>query len=504
MMQWIQRAIAAGVFAALLSSVVPTPPARADEPVVRIGAGETQARRLSMTKGKSVVIELPRDAKDVLVANPDVANAVVRSARRAFLIGTGFGQTNVVFFDADGRQIATFEIEVSRDIAGLRATLRRLLPNADIHVEQVGNSVVLSGTVADANVSAQATEIAEKLMADTTGSTSGPTGSAPTTANAPSATNNLSRVVNALTIKTKDQVMIKVVVAEVQRDVLKQFGVDLYSAAVNAGTSFAIGNLTNIFSTNGQAIAPGGFPAYGSGSGAAATFKNSRGSVTAVVQAMEQAGVMRLLAEPTLTAISGEQAKFLAGGEFPVTVGRTCDNTGVCTVDIKWKPFGVGLEFTPVVLSEGRISLRVGTEVSELTSEGAVQISGLTIKALRVRRASSTVEMSSGGSIVMAGLIKEETKQTVNGTPGLMNIPVLGTLFRSRDYQAGQTELMVIVTPYVVNQVARSRLQTPDEGFAAASDPSTIFLGRLNRVYGVAGRVDPRRPYHGSYGFIID
>lgn len=473
--------------AACLTALALAPPAAANGngPVVRVGAGETASRFLPLGLGKSVVVELPRDAKDVLVANPAIANAVVRSARRAFLIGIGHGQTNVVFFDAEGRQIAAFDIEVGRDVAGVQAALRKLMPNAQIKADQVQDSVVLSGSVANAAESAQAADIAAKLVGDE------------------------KKVVNGLSIRGKDQILLKVTVAEVQRNVLKQLGVDLSSlgaSALRIGSTVVEFATINPFTVLNQPIA--------NGSGVRTTVGTPIGSVTSFVQAMEQAGVMRTLAEPNLTAISGESAKFLAGGEFPVPGGRSCstDATGntACEIRIEFKPFGVGLDFTPVVLSEGRISMKISTEVSELTSEGAFTLAGgngtqaLTIPALRVRRAASTVELPSGGSLVMAGLIQEETRQNINGTPGLMNVPILGTLFRSRDFQNRQTELMIIVTPYTVTPTARKELSAPSDGFAPASDPSTILLGRLNRLYGIPGKVDPRRPYHGTFGFIID
>jgi pilus assembly protein CpaC len=219
--------------------------------------------------------------------------------------------------------------------------------------------------------------------------------------------------------------------------------------------------------------------------------------------------VIRTLAEPNLTAISGEMANFLAGGEFPIPAGYTCDPlTRVCQLGIEFKKFGVGLNFTPVVMSEGRISLRVLTEVSELSSEGALTISqgsgNVTIPSIKTRRAETTVELPSGGSLAMAGMIQEQTKQHINGLPGLMQLPVLGTLFKSRDYINRQTELMVLVTPYVVRAVAQRELSRPDDGYVDATDPASVLLGRFNRIYGAAGRADPRGSYRGSYGFILD
>jgi pilus assembly protein CpaC len=238
---------------------------------------------------------------------------------------------------------------------------------------------------------------------------------------------------------------------------------------------------------------------------------------------MEQAGVIHTLAEPNLTAISGESATFVAGGEFPVLNGFSCSATGTgsvstCQPSIDFKKFGVSLDFTPVVLSEGRISLKVMTEVSDLSTQNALTIaipgttpntpgSSATIPSIRTRRAETTVEIPSGGSLAMAGMIQNETKQAISGLPGLMELPILGPLFKSRDYVNQQTELMVMVTPYVVHAVAGKDLSRPDDGFADPSDPASVLLGRLNRIYGVGGgsTPDPQADsYHGKYGFILD
>jgi pilus assembly protein CpaC len=232
-----------------------------------------------------------------------------------------------------------------------------------------------------------------------------------------------------------------------------------------------------------------------------------------ILQAMERAGVIRTLAEPTLTAISGESATFLAGGEFPIPAGLSCDTTKsppVCQAQVDFKKFGVSMNFTPIVMSEGRISLRVMTEVSDLSSDNALSLTvpgvsqAVTIPSIRVRRADTTVEIPSGGSLAMAGMIQEQTKQAINGIPGLQQLPVLGALFRSRDYVNNQTELMILVTPYVVHAVAQKDLSRPDDGYADVSDPAQILLGRLNRLYGVGGRAEPNRTYNGRFGFIMD
>ncbi|HEX2215414.1 MAG TPA: type II and III secretion system protein family protein [Xanthobacteraceae bacterium] len=484
------------------------PAAMASEPTERYvfkeGSG-TGLRSLSLGVGKSLVVDLPRDVKEVLVADPEIAKIVIRSTRRAYLIGAKIGQTNAFFFDAEGRQIAGFDLAVTRDLNGIRAALKRVLPHADIRVEGIGqDGVLLSGNVATAQESQIAYSVAVGLVKK--GATSISTfsgnaaggGSGVTTSQGPIGEEG---VVNAITIRNRDQVMLKVTVAEVQRDIIKQLGVNL-SGRLNSGSAVLDFNSTNPFSVSGGALSPTNFSPTWSGGG---------NSVTATLVALERAGVVRTLAEPTLTAISGEAANFLAGGEFPVLGGVSCDNTTqppTCTRSVTFKKFGVSLSFVPVVLSEGRISLKVVTEVSELSGEGAVSIGegsqAVTIPSLRVRRADTTVEIPSGGALAMAGMIQEQTRQAINGVPGLQQVPILGALFRSRDYVNRQTELMVIVTPYIARAVAQKDLSRPDDGFADASDPGTIFLGKMNRIYGLPGKGDPRRPYHGSYGFILD
>ena len=458
----------------VLFGVTGTGPAFASDPPgspIEVNGKENGLRFVPLGVGKSVIIDLPRDVKDVLVADPAIANAVVRSTRRAYLIGVKVGQTNVFFFDAEGRQIAGFDIAVTRDLNGIRAALRQMLPGADIRVEGVGEGVVLSGMVVSPLESQQAYDLAGRLVGDT------------------------SRVVNGLTIKGRDQVMLKVTVAEIQRDIIKQLGIDL-NGSLGYGNSVLNFNTENPFSASNGPISNTHF---------SPGWVNGGNRITATLRAMERAGVVRTLAEPNLTAISGETASFLAGGEFPIPAGATCDAGGInCRVSIQFKKFGIGLNFTPVVLSEGRISLKVATEVSELSNEGGLVQAGLVVPSLRVRRADTTVEIPSGGALAMAGLIAEQTKQAINGIPGLLQVPILGTLFKSRDYVNRQSELVVLVTPYIVRAVAQKELSRPDDGFADPSDPNAVLLGKLNRIYGPAGKVEPRGSYHGKYGFILD
>ncbi|MGM4893464.1 type II and III secretion system protein family protein [Tardiphaga sp. 839_C3_N1_4] len=469
------HALSLTAITALAINPVLTPVFAADATSMQAGsAGPLNAKFLPLGIGKSIVIDLPRDIKDVLVADPKIANAVVRSAQRAYIIGATIGQTNIVFFDVTGQQIAAYDIAVTRDLNGIRAALKQTMPNSDIRIEGLGDGVMLSGTASSQVEAQQAADLAARLAG------------------------GMDKVVNSISVRGRDQVMLKVTVAEVQRNIVKQLGVDL-SASMSYGTSVVNFNNSNPFTARGSSLV--------SDNALKASF-GSTPSVTATLKAMENAGVIRTLAEPTLTAISGETANFLAGGEFPVPGGNTCDpTTRICTTQITFKKFGISLGFTPVVLSEGRISLRVGTEVSELSQENSVTISGTSIPAIKVNRADTTLEIPSGGSMVMAGLIKQQTKAAISGLPGMSQLPVLGTLFRSRDYVNNNTELMVLVTPYVVRAVAQKDLSRPDDGFVDASDPQADLLGNVNRIYGAPHRTEPTQPmrsYRGVFGFITD
>jgi pilus assembly protein CpaC len=483
MRTFIVRALSFSAVAALTLNPALAPVSASDYRVAAplVSDGQMNARPLSLGIGKSIVIDLPRDIKDVLVADPKIANAVVRSSQRAYIIGATVGQTNIVFFDSAGQQIAAYDIAVTRDLNGVRAALRQMFPNSDIRIEGVGDGVVLAGTAATPIEAQQAGDMAARLAGGG------------------------DKIVNNIAVRGRDQVMLKVTVAEVYRSIIKQMGIDL-TANMNYGT--AVVNFTNAnpFTAYGRPLVANntGIASFG-----------ATPSVTATLRAMETAGVIRTLAEPNLTAISGEAATFIAGGEFPVPAGYSCDpTTHVCTTQLSFKKFGISLNFTPIVLTEGRISLHVMTEVSELSNDNSITLAqqvtastvdSITIPSIKTRRAETTLEIPSGGSMAMAGLIQDQTKQAINGMPGLTQLPVLGALFRSRDYVNNQTELMVLVTPYVVRAVAQKDLSRPDDGFAAASDPQADLIGSVNRIYGAPGR-PPEAPqnYRGTYGFITD
>ncbi len=431
---------------------------------------------------KSVVVDLPRDARDILVSNPDIADAVIRTPTRLYITGAKVGESNIIVFDRAGQQIVTLQLVVDQDTVGLAAMLNRLLPDADIDVEVVSGNLVLSGYVKNASESQKAQDVAAVFA------NGGGGGASSGAAGAAAGSSSGSTVVNLLTIQGEDQVQVKVNVAEVQRNVVKQFGVNISATDLTFGP-LAFGGSTGLpYAVNGSApttakvsLTPG-----------------SGGSVSAEIAALEQTGLFKVLAEPTLSAISGESASFLAGGEFPVPTGR--DSSG--NISIEFKPYGVALSMTPVVLSDGRISLHVKTEVSELSSQ-SLTLDGTTIPGLNVRRAETTLELPSGGSMVIGGLLQDSDRQAVARIPGLGSLPVLGALFRSRDFQRNETELVIIVTPYLVKPVPRTALATPDQGLATPSDSQSLLFGNLNRLYGGAQpAAGAGKKYQGNVGYI--
>ncbi len=469
----------------------------------------SDSRQLPMTKGltvglnKSLLIELPRELRDVVVSDPTTLDVVVQSSNRAYLIGKKIGQANAFFFDVHGERVLTLELQIERDTSSLDALFHRLIPGSNIRTEVLNETFILTGTVRNPGDATKAVEIARRFAVSATQTPDG------------NVVHEL-KVINMLAVDGEEQVQLRVTVAEVQRSLLKQFGINL-GATINSGNFF-----TTLLSENALPITaaaglgalpipginttnsalqlfrngPGGATTFGN-SGAAGSWSAGGSTIAHAIRALERNGLVRTLAEPNLTAVSGETAKFLAGGEFPVPV---VDGDG--GLGVTFKEFGVGLAFTPIVMSEGRISLKIETEVSELTNTGAVTLSNISIPALRKRQANSTVELPSGGSLALAGLMSSDTRQNIDGLPGLKNLPVLGTLFRSRDYIKQETELVVIVTPYLVRPVARKKLRLPSDGLAAATDMKANFLGHLNRIYGKGGQV-----HAGStkdFGFIVE
>ncbi|MGA0602645.1 type II and III secretion system protein family protein [Caulobacter sp. KR2-114] len=490
---------------------------------VDLSAGAT-SQSLALPAGKSALIDLPVDARDVLVTRPGVADVLLRSPRRISVLGVKEGTTDAIFFDGAGRRILSLDIRVDIDGSAVAAMINKVIPGSHVHVDGMNGSLVLSGEVASTGDADKAVQLAR------------------------AAVDKPEKVISMINIAGKDQVMLKVRIVEMQRNVIKQLGFNLSALYGQTGLAQYVFSHAPTYGVNGSLLggATGGYQldttkqpelqvpcmvgltgtcmqvVHGPGSGIAnwdtATTQTTSGSpglnqANAMVQAFERVGLVRTLAEPNLTAVSGESAKFLAGGEFPVPTGQ--DNTGKVTID--FKPFGVGLGFTPVVLSAGRISLKISTEVSELSNEGSFSLGAgsstsggtttqnvVVVPSLTVRRAETVVELPSGGSMMIAGLLQDKTKQDLDSEPGLMNLPVLGALFRSRDYQAGQTELVVIVTPYLVNPASPADLATPADGLQIANDIDTVLLGRINKASKRSPDATAGHSYQGPYGYVVE
>lgn len=428
-------------------------------------------RRVAVGVDKSMLIELPVDVENVLVSNPEVVDLVVQSSRQVYLLAKDQGEANAFFIGANGQKILLLEIAVTRDLGSLMDALHRLLPGAKIRAEAVGDNIVLTGSVVNAVDANRAGELANRILKKKDG------------------------VINMISVAapTKEQVLLKVTVAEMQRDAIRRLGVDVVDSLLRAGNITFTKVITNAFPVTSAVV-----PVGQAGSSLLPRWQSGGQHVTALINSLERAGLMKTLAEPNLTALSGETAKFLAGGEFPVPIAQQ-DRT----VTIQFKSFGVSTAFKPIVMSDGRISLSVSAEVSELSAEGAITVSDvITVPALRVRRAETTLELPSGATLAMAGLLSDDTRQSVEGVPGLMKLPVLGQLFRSNDYRRKETELVILVTPYLATHMAPEQVGRPDQGFAPASDLRSIFMGHMHRLYG-SGRA-PEGRYEGEHGFVVE
>lgn len=499
--------------------------------VSSLDPGETGVTRVvKLGTNKSIVIDLDRPASDVIITNPLIADATVQTARRIIFRGVQVGQTNAFVFGPDGRPLINLEITVDQDTAIIEQMIERYVPDARVGVESANGNLVVSGTVDSLVQSDQVM----RLVA-----TYSPTGDA-------------NGVVNMMSVRAKDQVMLEVRIVEMQRTVVKQLGINLTGMTTfgdlasqtlgqlfdgtgrplffdpllglnNNGQGEALQALqpSTPFSNRFEISSSNTFNIAGGSLGGLSTelgYTNfvggtAQSSLGAKFDALERVGIVRTLAEPNIMAVSGESAKFLAGGEFPVPVSQ--DEEG--RIGIEFKPFGVGLAFTPVVLSEGRISLKVSTEISELSNQGAFQgqsVAGvtadgqvvtaqtLTIPSLTVRRAESVVELPSGGSTMLAGLIQSRSRQTIDQLPGIKKLPVIGSLFQSRDFINEETEMVVIITPYLVDPAKKDELKTPADGYVNASDPQTIFFGKLNAQYAEAGEGLSKDNYSAPVGFI--
>ncbi len=384
-------------------------------------------KKVELVAGKASTVDLGESVADVLVANPAVVDVGTLRSSRLYLVGKEIGDTNVLAFDGDGNQLADITVHVKVDQASLSSAVQEFFPGEQIEVRTINNNVVLSGTASSPLVANRVRDLAGRFVG----------GQGQT-------------VVDLMGVRGEQQVMLQVKVLEARRSVLREYGIQtsyrdnlvggIGGIGLTAPQPFATGSL--IFDDNGKF-----------------------GPLRMSLQALERDGLVNTLAEPNLTAISGETAGFLAGGEFPVPVGTTDDGN---TVTLEFKQFGVSLNFTPTVLTQENISLHLATEVSALADDLGLSLAGVDIPGLTVRRAETTVEMASGGSIMIAGLIQSGTADNYNSVPGLGKLPILGELFKSKSFQRDESELIIMVTPFLVKPFA-----APTAQMASLSAPTT-------------------------------
>jgi len=430
--------------------------------------------RIELDANRGVLIRLDRPASTVFVANPEIADIQVKSPRLIYVLGKAPGETTLYAADSRERVLANRTISVSHDLSRLRREIKALLPTANITLSSIGKRLVLSGTVANPRE-------AEEVRRFASGVAGKP-----------------ENIVLNVGVATPAQVQIRVRVAEVSRDVLKQFGIN-WNNLFNPG-NFLFGfvqgrNFLNTARTT--------FTLAGETSSVLGSFRSSSVDINALIDALDDNGLVSVLAEPNLTAISGKPASFLAGGEFPIIVPD--ENNRVA---IEFKQFGVQLVFTPTVLANDRISLFVNPEVSQLSTSAAVQFNGFVIPSLTTRRAETTVELGNGQSFAIGGLLQNNVRHNIDKFPGLGDVPILGTLFKSSRFQRNETELVIIVTPYLVRPVSNGKMVAPTDGMVPSTDIDRILHGRL---YHPTARRDEPAPIAGAkaetrqpLGFILE
>lgn len=445
-------ALSVGTFAAATPAVA-GPPSGTYKPSASV----------QLSVGQGQMIRLPRNVADVWTSNPGVADVYVSNARQINLFGKEFGEATVIATAADGSVVYGANVRVSQNLPSINDVMKAAMPDSDIKIVTVGQRAILTGTVASPEDAALAESLAtSELNPGVDMSKDGA----------------LCKicVVNRLKTATPLQVSLKVKIAEVNRSAIKQFGVNILATDSTSGFQFGV--------AQGQGIAlptvgeDGSISPAGVIRGAIGTTFSGSGSLFGldILSSLDIAakdGLVTVLAEPTLTALSGETASFLAGGEYPIPVSQSLG-----AVTIEYRQYGVGLAFTPIVLADGRISMRVRPEVSELSNEGAVRLNDFLVPALTTRRAETTVELGSGQSFMIAGLLRNTNTNDVNKAPFLGDLPILGALFRSTSFRRSETELVIIVTPYLVRPTS-GQLAAPTQGYRAPTDAQQFYEGQI-------------------------
>ena len=441
------------------------------------------AQAIELTQGMAEVVELDGEVADVLVANPSLVDVSALKSNKLYLVGLNLGTTNIITLDAEGDVLKRFNVHVKIDDEALNATLKELFPDEDVQVKTLTDQVILSGTVSSADVANSIGNVANHYLGEIVDA-------------------NFTideMLVNLLKVRGKSQVTLRVKVMEVSRSLLRETGVDTDIADIGTNMGGDLVNNPDLGGIFGGVLQTGVTETPFATFGLLERF-GSFGPVDIALTLLEEDGLVKILAEPNLTAISGESAGFLAGGEFPVPSGR--DNEG--NIIITFRQFGVALNFAPVVLSNDRISLQLQTEVSSLAQDNSVTLADIEVPGLDVRRATTTVEMGSGARLMIAGLLQSEAFKTMSGLPGMTRTPILGELFQSENFQRNETELVILVTPYLVEPFADKKqakkvpLRTPEENYLEEA-----FAMNVRRIYGDKKAEDILQGDE-HYGYILD
>lgn len=440
---------------------------------------------------RSEIVTTSTDLSEVIVSNPDIADVFVHGKRSVSVIGKSVGITSVKLFDEKSKLVRELDVQVTYDLPAIRKALHEFLPYEHIGVKMVNTKVALTGEVSSAEAVASAMDITRQYItadAATTGrGRPGVPGQPGDDAKPDDA------ILNLLKVRSGQQVMLRIRFGEINRSTIKALGTGLNVARTSGDLAFDI--------LSPSSIADFASTVAGTTRSLSGTYEGGAGSVTATLDALERDNLLKVLAEPNLVAVSGETAEFLSGGEIPIP---TFAQDG--QVQVQFKPFGVSLRFTPFVLSQNRIRIQVQPEVSSRNDANGVPISvnGVVVPAFDVRRASTTVELAPGESFMIAGLLEDTLDSTVDQLPGVNEIPVFSSLFRSTRYNREETELVIAVTPYLVDPLQASDVRLPTDDFRPASFMDSILYGALGSLQGNIRRVSQTPTMEGPVGFMVD
>lgn len=493
------------------------PPACALALLLALGAHAASAADLYVQASRSTLIKSPRPMGEVIVADPAVADINAHGTGYLSVIGKRAGDTTIRIFDKSHTLLQTYDVHVGYDLVSVRQALKNFLPDELIGVEMVNRNIALTGQVSNAQAADKAVRIVTEFVKGTDNGAS-PVRTAATAGSAGAEEAQEPSILNLLQVTSGQQVMLRVRIGEIQRDALKTLGIDLNAVSKSGAGNIVFGTgggLASLVASGvassptinpGQFLFPGGrTPAdtRGVGIGTYQPDGVNGDTVSGAIKALERDGLFKLLAEPNLVAVSGEQAEFLAGGEIPVPVPQS-GGSGNSTISIEYKPFGVAVKFRPFVLNESRIRMEVQPEVSELDLANAVTLEGFSIPAISTRRAKTTVELAPGESFMIAGLMKDQVRSSIDQLPGVKELPILGALFRSTNFQRNESELVIAVTPYVVDPMKSTDIRLPTDNFMPASQMESFFYGALGTINNNSLQISQTPSVEGPIGFMVD